>query len=193
MSHARREASHQAAPQPRRACSIREIWADAKEARNKRIFEMWLACRTQEEIAEAENVARTLITGMADDFVNFGNLADSDKAAASHATDFDIPLYNIWKQQEKTKGASHFGNSEVRWLDNLPTGRAMEVARMMHKCAMHTIQPMRVPPGVFSIAGSARPRHLKVFRTFQNSLTLTRRRNTWKNPKLNRNPNRSTD
>ncbi len=47
---------------------------------------------TQEEIAAAEHVARTLVTGMADEFVNFGNLADSDKAAASHATDFDIPL-----------------------------------------------------------------------------------------------------
>jgi hypothetical protein len=53
---------------------------------------------------------------MTDEFVNFGNLADSDKAAASHATDFEAPLYNIWKQQEKTKGAKHFGNSEVRWL-----------------------------------------------------------------------------
>lgn len=40
-------------------------------------------------------------------------------ATAEHATDFDPPLYNIWKQQEKSSGSSHFGNSEVRWLDNL--------------------------------------------------------------------------
>lgn len=47
------------------------------------------------------------------------DLPKSDKAAASHATDFEVPIYNIWKQQEKTKGSSHFGNSVVRWLDNM--------------------------------------------------------------------------
>jgi hypothetical protein len=27
-------------------------------------------------------------------------------AAAEHATDFDPPIYNIWKQKEKTSGSS---------------------------------------------------------------------------------------
>ena len=27
--------------------------------------------------------------------------------------------YNIWRQQAKTTGLKHFGNSEVRWVDNL--------------------------------------------------------------------------
>jgi hypothetical protein len=43
----------------------------------------------------------------------------SSRPAASHAVDFDPPLYNVWKQQEKTQGSSHYGNSEVRWMDNL--------------------------------------------------------------------------
>jgi len=30
------------------------------------------------------------------DFSNFGNLAASGKAAASHATDFEPPIYNVW-------------------------------------------------------------------------------------------------
>jgi hypothetical protein len=38
------------------------------------------------------------------------------KAAAEHATDFEAPLYNVWKQQSKSAGAEHFGNSEPRWL-----------------------------------------------------------------------------
>jgi DNA modification methylase len=46
-------------------------------------------------------------------------LLKSDKALAEHAVDFDPPIYNIWKQQKKSQGSSHFGNSEVRWLDNL--------------------------------------------------------------------------
>jgi hypothetical protein len=92
---------------------------DAKDARNKRIFAMWLACYTQEEIAQQENIDRTVISDLTKDFVEIGNLAENHKADSSHATDFDRPLYNIWKQQEKTPGAGHFGNSEVRWVDNL--------------------------------------------------------------------------
>src|SRR3954469_11773511 len=46
------------------------------------------------------------------------DLPASDKSNAEHATDFTPPLYNVWKQQTKTEGASHFGNSEVRWVDN---------------------------------------------------------------------------
>ena len=37
-------------------------------------------------------------------FTEFGNLAESGKAAASPLTDFDIPLYNVRKQQTKSAG-----------------------------------------------------------------------------------------
>jgi hypothetical protein len=47
------------------------------------------------------------------------NLDKSQQSAATHATDFQPPIYNVWKQQTKTNGSNHFGNSEVRWLDNL--------------------------------------------------------------------------
>jgi hypothetical protein len=36
-----------------------------------------------------------------------------------NSPDFTPPNYNVWKQQEKTAGTKHFGNSEIRWLDNL--------------------------------------------------------------------------
>ena len=38
------------------------------------------------------------------DTSGFGNLAKSAKPFASHATDFDPPIYNIWKQREKIAG-----------------------------------------------------------------------------------------
>lgn len=91
---------------------------DAKEARDRRIFDLWLACWTQQEIADEVGVTQAEIAKS----IPNGDLAilnKSDRAAAEHATDFDPPLYNIWKQQEKSKGSDHFGNSEVRWLDNL--------------------------------------------------------------------------
>jgi len=98
---------------------LSRIDKDSKEARDKRIFDLWLACYTQEEIAGREGVDDSTISLMAKEFLNFGNIAENQKASASHATDFEIPLYNVWKQQDKSKGVSHFGNSEVRWLDNL--------------------------------------------------------------------------
>ena len=54
-----------------------------------------------------------------EDIGEIGKVAESPKAAAAHAVDFEPPIYNVWKQQTKTAGSSHFGNSEVRWVDNL--------------------------------------------------------------------------
>lgn len=89
---------------------------DSKEARNKRIFDLWLACYTQGEIAEMVGVTKETVSEVCQ---KMANLPESDKLTASHLTDFDPPLYNIWKQQEKSNGTKHFGNTESRWLDNL--------------------------------------------------------------------------
>ncbi len=92
---------------------------DAKEARNKRIFDLWLACWTQQEIADAVGMDRDSINKSFGDFGKVADLPKTDQANAEHAVDFDIPIYNVWKQQTKSEGSSHFGNSEVRWVDNL--------------------------------------------------------------------------
>lgn len=100
---------------------LSRIDKDSKEARNRRIFELWLAGWTQQEIADEVGMKReTLATEPS--FVEIGNLANlnkPDQSSATHATDYQPPIYNIWKQQTKTNGSNHFGNSEVRWLDNL--------------------------------------------------------------------------
>jgi ParB-like nuclease domain/DNA methylase len=102
---------------------LSRIDKDSKEARDRRIFDLWLACRTQEEIAEAVGcsqgeVSKSIPNG------NFAewNKTDAQAAVAAHAVDFEIPLYNEWRQQEKTPGSGHFGNTEVRWVDNLLYG-----------------------------------------------------------------------
>jgi hypothetical protein len=98
---------------------LSRIDKDAKKARDKRIFAMWLACHTDQEIANAEGMPRTTVTDQTKGLDEIGNIAESVKAAANHATDFEPPIYNVWKQQTKTAGGQHFGNSEVRWVDNL--------------------------------------------------------------------------
>ncbi|MFH1635803.1 MAG: DNA methyltransferase [Chloroflexota bacterium] len=95
---------------------LSRIDKDSKVARNRRIFDLWLACYTQEEIAKETDVSKMEVSRICNEMAD---LPESYKPAASHLTDFDPPIYNVWKQQEKTSGSSHFGNSEVRWVDNL--------------------------------------------------------------------------
>jgi ParB-like chromosome segregation protein Spo0J len=97
---------------------LSRIDKDSKELRDKRIFDLWLACATQEEIAKEVSLSQPQTAEVIGN-IGIGSLAKTDKSSAEHTTDFTPPLYNIWKQQEKTSGASHFGNSEVRWVDNL--------------------------------------------------------------------------
>lgn len=59
---------------------------------------------------------RESVRNLVEGFGQFGDLADLAKTAASHLTDFEPPLYNVWKQQTKTPGGEHFGNTEVRWV-----------------------------------------------------------------------------
>lgn len=95
---------------------LSRIDKDSKEARDKRIFELWLACYSQPEIAENENISQSQINEIVSEMAD---LPKSIRSIADHADGFNPPIYNIWKQQEKTEGSSHFGNSEVRWVDNL--------------------------------------------------------------------------
>jgi len=80
---------------------------------------MWMACHAQQEVADTigcdQKTVTNIVSGKTEDIPEFLK----SNPAASHMNDFEPPIYNIWKQQKKTTGSSHFGNSEVRWLDNL--------------------------------------------------------------------------
>jgi hypothetical protein len=85
----------------------------------KRILEMWMACHTQQEIAEATSTPQQTVGDLTKNFTEIGDLAESGKVAANHLTDFDIPIYNIWKFKEKSNEVAHFGNTEITIVDNL--------------------------------------------------------------------------
>jgi len=61
----------------------------AKDARNRRIFELWLACHTQQEIAEAVGLTEEGVRLVTQETASLPKLGKSDKAAAEHATGFD--------------------------------------------------------------------------------------------------------
>ena len=117
---------------------LSRIDKDNRELRDVTATSMWMACYSEQEIASAVGMKRQSLEPLLQKYQKFGLPAkvgdfghvqdDTERletmqaeysAAANHETDFDVPIYNVWKQQAKSSDVSHFGNSEVRWLDNL--------------------------------------------------------------------------
>jgi hypothetical protein len=74
--------------------------------RNAKIFELWMQCYTQEAIAEAIDCPQQTVTDQIKSFTETVPGNQSGKAFANHETGFDIPIYNVWKQQTKTDGST---------------------------------------------------------------------------------------
>lgn len=91
-----------------------------REKRKQKIFDMWMACYTQEEIAKACGISRTEAESEIHDMTDLEKLPKVSKVASSHSdAEFETPIYNVWTFKSKTNDVSHFGNSEQRILDNL--------------------------------------------------------------------------
>jgi hypothetical protein len=80
---------------------VDDFFKKVSDNQNEKAFDLWLACHTQEDIADAVDVPQPTMNRWIGDFTHFDQMTEMGKAAASHATDFDPPLYNIWKQQDK--------------------------------------------------------------------------------------------
>jgi hypothetical protein len=63
---------------------------------HRRIFDLWLACHSQEEIAEAVGVTHQAVALVLQESATLPEIA---KPAAAHLTDFEVPLYNVWKRK----------------------------------------------------------------------------------------------
>jgi hypothetical protein len=69
-------------------------------------------CYDQREIAKVCGCDQTTVLREIDRLMHLVSENQNHKSAASHATDFDPPLYNVWKQQDKTSGGA--GNLGMR-------------------------------------------------------------------------------
>lgn len=91
-----------------------------KKARDEKIRDLWMSCHTQEEIAEAVDIDRTVVSDQTSGFVDLILEEQNHKTDASHTdADFKVPIYNVWTSSKKTNKVELFGNTELRWLDNL--------------------------------------------------------------------------
>jgi hypothetical protein len=72
----------------------------AKDARNRRIFELWMACHTQEEIGKElgcdQKTVANHVSGISADLPEFLK----STPAADHLTDFTPPVYRAQTQAE---------------------------------------------------------------------------------------------
>lgn len=91
-----------------------------REERDRRIRDLWLACRTQEEIADEVGVDRTAISRATESMCDLDNW---QKSTVTHARfdepDWTPPLYNIWTFKKNTNSTTHFGNSAQEIVHNL--------------------------------------------------------------------------
>ena len=101
----------------------RSVGVSGKEARDKRIFELWLACFTQEEIAAEVGCDRHNVDNL---LRKSADVPKTQNPAALHQADFDVPLYNVWKQQDSIVVAPG-----VRWrvAGAEPSGNTLAAAQ----------------------------------------------------------------
>lgn len=99
---------------------LSDIEKQLREERKQKIFDMWMACSTLEEIADVVGVTHPTIKAETDTFVDSGTASTFYKSLDfTRDNDFTPPLYNLWTFAKKTNNVSHFGNSEQRIVDNL--------------------------------------------------------------------------
>lgn len=97
---------------------LTDIDRQMQEERKEKIFAMWLACHTQEEIAAAVGLDKATANRIIEVCCKTEELPKSNKLAVSYA-DFEPPIYNVWTFNKKSNEVGHFGNSEQRIVDNL--------------------------------------------------------------------------
>ncbi len=97
---------------------LTDIDKQLREERKAKIFDMYLAGYTNKEISEEvkqtemtiSEVTTKIFAGLEKSYKNLADFQDND---------FEVPIYNLWTFAKKTNEVSHYGNSEVRIVENL--------------------------------------------------------------------------
>jgi hypothetical protein len=97
---------------------LRDIDKATNEARDKKVFDMHLACYTQEEIGEAVGLSQKEISKSLEEIYQMANLPKGILHASNYELEDDsLPKFTVWAFGEKTNKVGHFGNSEQTFID----------------------------------------------------------------------------
>ena len=86
---------------------------------NERIFDLYLACYTQEETAERTGIPRQSISRKLEVLPEKFPGTGWAKLSTFSEDDWKPPIYNVWTFAAKSNAVEHFGNTEERIVDNL--------------------------------------------------------------------------
>lgn len=92
-----------------------------REEQRQTVADMWLACYTQEEIADATSIPRQTAADWLQEMPNLDKCPIPAKLAALYQdADWKPPLYNVWTwQKDDDTAVDHFGNSHSGIVDRL--------------------------------------------------------------------------
>jgi hypothetical protein len=112
----------------------------------KRIFDLWLACYTQQEIADAVGIPQQTVASSFTEFGDIAKLGKTQQADANHATDFDLPIYifDLWLACHSTDEIADLcgcGKADVSGVCSksaeLPNLNKLDQANANHATAHH--------------------------------------------------------
>jgi len=75
---------------------LSRIDKDAKDARDKRIFSKWLACWTQDEIAESEGMSQPAVLAILSEFPELEKLIKSSQTLATYGAPSCTWVKRMW-------------------------------------------------------------------------------------------------
>ena len=102
---------------------LNDIDKATREERNDKLFNLWMACYTQEEIAEELGIEPRTVGRHIESFGQNGQLSKMSKTNPNFATfsedGYKPPYFNVWTATGSTNADKRPGYTEQRWLENL--------------------------------------------------------------------------
>jgi DNA-binding CsgD family transcriptional regulator len=101
-----------------------DVWTKTKreqqeKQKEEQIYDLWLSCHTQEEIAESVNVSQPTVNEKIANFIKIANIGDSDIFRNFMDEGGDGKIYTLWNFSKNNNGVKHFGNVPKEIIDNL--------------------------------------------------------------------------
>ena len=98
---------------------LHDIDAQIKKERDAKIFDMWMTCHTQQEIADAVKEPRRTIADHVEDLAKMKESSKSPKLANFADDAWSPQLYSVWNFPKATNEVKHFGNIPPEIIENL--------------------------------------------------------------------------
>ena len=90
-----------------------------QDRENEAIFDLWMACYTQEQIAEQTGVPQQTVARKLGELPTKFPGTNRVKLSEYGDEDWARPLFDIWNADRNANKVKHFGNTPVEFVDNL--------------------------------------------------------------------------